>query len=255
MGNKADLLTEEDMRSFLVEAGIWQRIREYSDAQIKPRDQINILDWGCGRGRTVTRLLEVGFNAYGVDTNELYLTNGRPLLAKRGYDEDERLLAVQETKRFQDGYFDIIFTQQVIEHIRDIEAVISEMARLTKSGGIGIHEFPGKYCIKESHLHIPFVHWLPKNLLRKIYLSTFFRFNKEPGWRGLIGKSRGIRMHTYYEYLNEYTYYRTIHKLTSLFKKYDFDILYMNTDKENKSSFLKKNGFPQTEIFLLLHKI
>jgi 2-polyprenyl-3-methyl-5-hydroxy-6-metoxy-1,4-benzoquinol methylase len=37
---------------------------------------LRVLDWGCGRGTTVAKLVEMGFDAYGVDIDPEPIKNG-----------------------------------------------------------------------------------------------------------------------------------------------------------------------------------
>jgi hypothetical protein len=53
---------------------------------------------------------------------------------------------------------------------RDPDALAAELGRIIAAGGGGMHVFPAKWSIVEPHLHVPIVHWLPKNRLRYWYL-------------------------------------------------------------------------------------
>ena len=54
-------------------------------------------------------------------------------------------------------FFDIVISNQVLEHIESIDLVIDEIARITKSGGIGLHIFPSRRHLIEAHLKMPFI--------------------------------------------------------------------------------------------------
>ena len=67
---------------------------------------------------------------------------------------------------FDDGEFGFVFSNQVVEHVADLDDVVAEVARVTASGGLGLHDWPGKWRPVEPHYGAPFVHWLPKTRVR-----------------------------------------------------------------------------------------
>jgi ubiquinone/menaquinone biosynthesis C-methylase UbiE len=199
--------------------------------------------------------VESGFNAFGVDINETYLMNGKRLFNQRGYDTEKRLLSTSRVSSFNDAFFDIVFSEQVLEHVLDLESVIHEMGRLTKIGGVGIHRFPGRFCVNEPHLHVPFVHWLPKTIIRKYYLKAAFSFIREPdGWFVNADVPYGSRVETYYRYLHEKVYYRSTEEICYLFEKYNFVIESVHLFEHPARSLLEKNGFPRDNVTLYVKK-
>jgi Methyltransferase domain len=76
---------------------------------------------------------------------------------------------------FADGEFDVVFSNSVIEHLGTIEAqraFAKEIARVGKSYWV---QTPDPRFFMETHYLSPFVHWLPKSLLRRIarYTTTW----------------------------------------------------------------------------------
>ena len=55
---------------------------------------------------------------------------------------------------FPDAHFDLVLSNQVLEHVTEPEAVIADMARLLKSGGILIAAFPIRSTWYEGHLFV-----------------------------------------------------------------------------------------------------
>ncbi len=74
---KGDVLTEEDMASFTLNPFWLKALTDFEKESGLDKSQIRIQEWGCGRGRAVARLREMGHAAFGVDID------GRPL-AKAG---------------------------------------------------------------------------------------------------------------------------------------------------------------------------
>jgi ubiquinone/menaquinone biosynthesis C-methylase UbiE len=262
LSSKHDILTEEELAGYQINTVIYKTIKRFIEkiAPPMPNEEINILDWGCGRGRSVAKLKEEGFNAYGVDIDETIMHNGYRLFEQRGLNPDSILLNVKKTSRLDDGFFHIIFSEQVLEHIKDIYFVLAEMYRLTKPGGIGIHCFPGSKKIFEEHLKMPLVHWLPKNNLRKIAITFFLAMGYGPkqGWPATNGKNFWFKVEKYHEYLNNKTFYRNIDNICKIASYIGFIPEYKVSGRyfyiKLLPPILSRNGFPKASLRLFLFK-
>src|SRR4030042_5233929 len=218
---KHDVLTEKEMSEFTMNDRILRNIEYYRNKMNLKKSDMNILDWGCGRGRAVAWLREQGYNAFGVDIDPEPINNCRNLLSSRGLDTDSIISLMEngEEKKIPRAFFHLSFSDGVFEHVKDIEQVASNLKRLTAPGGVGIHLFPAHKHFIEIHLRMPFLHWLPKNKLRKIYISLLLLLGKDPKWKELQGKTKREQTQTYYEYTIYKTYYRSPHSLTEVFTR------------------------------------
>lgn len=219
------------------------------------RKDIKILDYGCGRGRSVAKLRDKGFDAYGVDIDHKVLSNGFQLFSNRNLIPQEILKPVEEINDFEDSSFHLIFSEQVFEHVSDLPKVIMELSRLTKIGGFGFHKFPGAFNFNEAHLNMPLVHWLPKNFLRKILIVTFLINKKGPlnTWPEVKNTSLLEVAEVYYRNMLNYTSYRENIHISNLFNKFGFSATYKTRCKKNNlrrfiPSILLANGFPDGAI-------
>ena len=79
--SKHHVLTEQDFSEYTPSQRILRYIESYRRDRNLEAKEMNILDWGCGRGRTVLWLREQGYNAYGVDIDIEPIRNGIGLLA------------------------------------------------------------------------------------------------------------------------------------------------------------------------------
>lgn len=228
-----------------------------------PGERINILDWGCGRWRSVAKLREQGFNAYGVDIDDAVMRNGYALFEGRNLNPRELLLPDGQALTFPNGNFDIVFSEQVLEHATDLRMLFAEISRLTRLGGLGVHCFPGSRSIIEEHLHMPCVQWLPANNTRRAAIAFLMRFGcgpKQTAWPSTIGKGFLFKVNANYAYLNQRTCYRDIEEICQLAAKANFATSY---DVEGNGSFrrrrflphcLRRNAFPLGSIQLILTK-
>lgn len=228
MGTKHDLLTEKELSSYRVNRKVLEELNIFMrNANIKHPEEVNILDWGCGRGRSVAKLREQGFNAFGVEIDLNVMSNGFELFEKRGLSPSNILKPIDESCYFDNGFFHLIFSEQVFEHIENLDSVLKEHSRLTAQGGIGVHCFPGSKNVSEDHLNMPFVHWFPKNIIRKywIYLMLLFSYGPKNRWPQTIDKSLWSAADIYYWYINNRTYYRDNDKIIGLLRK---NVLFLN---------------------------
>jgi 2-polyprenyl-3-methyl-5-hydroxy-6-metoxy-1,4-benzoquinol methylase len=263
VGNKHDILTEEELAAYSINPAIRSAIEQLVLRMEPPvpKEEINILDWGCGRGRSVAKLREDGFNVYGVDIDEAAMLNGYQLFEQRGLNPCELLLEINKTSQFQDSFFHFIFSEQVFEHVKNIHAVFAELSRLTKPGGVGIHCFPGSRAIFEEHIHMPLVHWLPKNITRKMTIVSLMmlRYGPKTVWPETDGRGFWFKADTYYNYLNNKTYYRDIEDICRISIDVGFSPQYELSGRDSlKTRWLppgfRNNGFPKARITLCLSK-
>ena len=110
------------------------------------RYEMNVLDWGSGRGDYVAWLRDAGYNAFGAEIRKEAAERGRKLLRPIGHDYARVIAPISpdsETALPAD-FFHFVFTHYVLEHVADIDAVTREVARVTAPGGCGFHVYPGQ---------------------------------------------------------------------------------------------------------------
>lgn len=223
---KHDILTKDEMSQFTLNDRIFRYI-EYCRGEMNlEKREMNLLDWGCGRGRSVCFLRGQGYNACGTDIDPEPVNNCRELLSAQGLDAKD-IISLMENgveKHFPDSFFHLSFSEGVFEHVKDMEQVAENLKRVTAPGGVGIHLFPAHKHFVEIHLVMPFLHWLPKNKLRKFYIFLLLLLGKGPKWKELEGKSKWDQAHDYYEYMIHKTYYRKLRIITDIFRRNKFKV-------------------------------
>lgn len=87
---------------------------------------------------------------------------GKRLRDELGSDlsREPRLLLVgeQEGIPFEDHSFDLVLSNQVIEHVRDLDLLFAEICRVLAPGGVAVHFFPTREIWLEPHVGLPWVH-------------------------------------------------------------------------------------------------
>ncbi|HEX7708488.1 MAG TPA: methyltransferase domain-containing protein [Thermoanaerobaculia bacterium] len=240
MGTKHDELTEEEIQQYSLRPEILAALKDCCNWFGVSPSALRILDFGCGRGVAVAKLLEFGFGAYGVDVDTEPLGNGYRALRERGFLPEQRLRLVAGDGRtpFDDGFFHLIVSDQVLEHVRDLGLVAREMSRLTTSGGRGLHFFPARRCVVEPHLFLPFLHWLPKNRLRYLYLRAVL--SRLPVWQELRDASPRERATAYFKYCLEKTFYRSNRSIARIFETSGFRISFGQTETFSLQSLRRR---------------
>jgi len=222
---KHKILSQEEFSRFTPNPRSLHYIEKHRKVTELAKEDLKILDWGCGRGRLVLWLKENGYDAYGIDIDEEPITKGLDLFKEKGYGESAlRLLSSEGELNFPKDYFHVIVSNQVFEHVKDIEKVATEMERITIKGGIGFHVFPAHKSIFERHLSMPFVHWLPKNRLRKYFISLCVLLRMEPKWDELAQSRFSNKVNTYYLYSIHKTFYRKPSKIRKIFRLKEFEV-------------------------------
>ncbi len=136
------------------------------------RDDIVILDHGCGGGLTLLYLLALGHTGiHGANVQGKCEAWNR-LLAEE-YGIITRRFSLYDGRRLplSDGSVDLVFSQQVIEHVADelVEHYYAEEGRVLRPGGLAYHQVPHRLSPYDSHTRLWLVHWLPKAWRRPIY--------------------------------------------------------------------------------------
>jgi len=260
MATKHDVLTEDELSGWSVAPNVLSELMTVQEAFGLSTGEINVLDWGCGRGRSVARFREMGFNAYGVEIDRKTMGNGFELFQNRGLNASTVLRHISDMGSFSDGFFHFVFSEQVFEHVEDLEAVAHEMARVTSTDGIGVHNFPSARCILEEHLFMPFVHWLPKRRLRSavIRLMVSLGMGPKPDWPEILGESAAVRARFYFDYTVRHTYYRDIRTIVDTFTTAGFDVTVRVAEIASPwkrlltPNYLYRNGFPNRHTSLLV---
>lgn len=134
-------------------------------AQRKPIERIAILDHGCGGCLTLMYLLANGYSGiHGVDIRGK-LSAWQSFLSEHIGLKDLRLAEYDGTALpFDDASFDLVFSEQVIEHVRPdvLEHYYREERRVLRPGGIAFHRVPHRLTPYDSHTRTWFLHYLPR---------------------------------------------------------------------------------------------
>jgi SAM-dependent methyltransferase len=117
-----------------------------------------VLDYGCGSGAAVAHGLAHGLDIWGVDTfaqdpidwGANVVTQARPRISR----------IIGDRAPFPDRHFAFVFCNQVLEHVADPAALIDDVHRLLRPGGVFMASFPVEETWYEGHIGLYFAHRL-----------------------------------------------------------------------------------------------
>ncbi|MBZ0299765.1 MAG: class I SAM-dependent methyltransferase [Anaerolineae bacterium] len=184
-----------------------KKIDELSDGKT-----LHILDMGCGKGNVIEGLLPKGHAMYGYDFENRRTAASERLRPYYQENFDNYIKFVDDERKipFADQQFDLIYAIQVFEHVRFLDSMLAECARVLKPSGKLIMTFPLATAPIEQHVNIPFVQWLPPGNFRVRYLHLWYwlrlrpRLNKMSPYEMAVSRDNFLRNQTYYRFLNEY---------------------------------------------------
>jgi 2-polyprenyl-3-methyl-5-hydroxy-6-metoxy-1,4-benzoquinol methylase len=104
-----------------------------ASASLAPRgeEHVRVLDVGCGEARLAQELSQAGFSVVGIDVAEEPLRRARA----RHPRLDLRVVPACGEWPLADSSFDLVWAGDVVEHVTDTLAFISEARRVLRSGG------------------------------------------------------------------------------------------------------------------------
>ena|SRR5579883_1072831 len=165
-----------------------------------------ILDFGCGAGEIVKAALERGLDIWGADPYQgIQADLHERMLGQPETATKDRILRIEaDTLPFPDNYFDIVVSNQVFEHVKDLRRPLHEIQRVLRHGGIFLALFPGKETWWEGHCQLYFAHWL-RPPIQAWYLNAAKRcgFGYENGTKDARKWAA-----EFVAYLRDYCFYR-----------------------------------------------
>ncbi len=103
--------------------------------------QQEVLEVGCGGGLLCEELARRGLVVVGIDPAEAALEEARKYVQKNYLGANAYFeTGLAEALPYADGSFSVIVCLDVLEHVRDLEATIKEIARVLAPGGIFIFD-------------------------------------------------------------------------------------------------------------------
>jgi 2-polyprenyl-6-hydroxyphenyl methylase/3-demethylubiquinone-9 3-methyltransferase len=135
--------------------------------RLKP-SQLQLLDVGCGGGFLAEAFARLGCQVTGVDPSGPAIEVAAAHARASGLAIDYRV-GTGEQLPAGDGCFDVVSCCDVLEHVADLDAVISEMARVVRPGGVFLYDtinrtLPSKVAVIKVAQEWPLTRIVPQHL-------------------------------------------------------------------------------------------
>ncbi|KJU85114.1 type 11 methyltransferase [Candidatus Magnetobacterium bavaricum] len=110
-----------------------------------------VLDVACATGFFLEVAQRRGFNAYGVELSQYSASIAREL-----FGADRVFQGCLEDARYEAGSFDAVFMTDLIEHVKDVNALLREVYRILRVGGVLVVVTPD---VKSMTFRLMGRHW------------------------------------------------------------------------------------------------
>ncbi len=137
-----------------------------------------VLEVGAGLGGMLLEMKRRGFRVTGLEPSEEWCDIIRQRLRKERLDEDCVVQGYGEALPFPDQSTDFILSMQVLEHVKDVRKVMSEMDRVMRPGAIAWITAPNYFSFAENHYRVK---WFP-GLPAKLGAWYLKRLGRNPGF-------------------------------------------------------------------------
>jgi len=190
------------------------------------RGGARVLDFGCGAGELVRAGLSAGLEMAGADV--FYGGSQARAEAEQSGLLGSSICEIRDGRLpFEDGTFDLVMNNQVMEHVEDLDATLAEIHRVLKPGGTVLSLFPSRDVFREGHIGIPFSHWMRKGSRLRLLYTWGLRRLGFGTWKEQAPTCRQWAVDKL-AWIDEYTHYRSRREIRA-----SFDRLFQNEFRES----------------------
>lgn len=134
-----------------------------------------VLDFGCGEGEFIEYANKANIICDGADTFSGMYSVWEDMAINRLTKSNSIYKIIGGRIPIKDNTYDIVVSNQVIEHISNPLESLAEISRILKPGGKFIALFPVFETLFEPHARLYFIHYIGN---RKLQFWTIFLMNK-----------------------------------------------------------------------------
>jgi ubiquinone/menaquinone biosynthesis C-methylase UbiE len=191
-----------------------------------------ILDVGCGDGVLISKVSDqFECCSTGFDSSEYGLVHEASVGKQADTSVDIRVTRPDGGWPFDDESTDVVISNQVLEHVVDLEQFCAEAARVSRPGALGVHVFPTRHVVMEWHMFVPIAHRIRDHDSRAKVIELSSRAGLGVYRRQAVPLGVGVEQFAeeHADYLRTYTTYRTWRELADTFHRYGFRVTHRYT--------------------------
>ena len=117
------------------QARLGQALRTAVDAIRTDSEPRQALDYGCGSGNLTRHLIDLGLHTVSADVSDGFVALVQKKFGPSGLSSALKING-QDLSCVADETFDLVATYSVLHHVPDYLAIVEEMCRVTKPGGV-----------------------------------------------------------------------------------------------------------------------
>ena len=153
---KKQSLSPQTMQRFSAVAEVVLRVRASAPSDVT----LDVLDVGCGAGAQCQFWADKGHRYQGIDINEPLIRLARERAAEQGRNARFEIGSATLLP-FADASFDVCLLPELLEHIADWRACLSEAARVLRPHGVLYISTSNKLCPKQEEFNLAGYSWYP----------------------------------------------------------------------------------------------
>lgn len=131
---------------------------------------VRAVDLGCSTGFIADEFRRAGATTVGIDIDALGLAAAN----RRFHDHVSFICADGEALPFPSSSIDVVIFNHIYEHVVDPDAVVADIVRILRPGGLAYLGLGNRWGVIEPHYGLPFLSWLPPRLADR-YIRRFGR--------------------------------------------------------------------------------
>ncbi len=135
----------------------WNQLLKYYPHLSKAR----ILDLGAGKGKFLIAGAKHGVKVTGLEYNPAYIEHAHTAAREAGVEISIEQGEAEALPYAEHG-FDFVHANEVVEHVADPRAMMREVYRVLRPGGVAYVTVPNRFGVHDPHFHLYFVNWLPR---------------------------------------------------------------------------------------------
>ena len=145
-------------------AGFVENFQRSSHNFLKSISGKRLLDFGSGYGGRTVRYAESASEVFGIEIFPNVVEKSQQFAASKGIENCYFSLGTQGQISFPNDFFDVVISNDVLEHVEHPDTVIHEFYRVLRPDGLAFIAFTPYWGMFAHHLNyitmLPAIHWL-----------------------------------------------------------------------------------------------